>query len=185
MSVCTLNNLMCLSYISTIMAKLIFITISYSFFLRAWTIFTVQLMGAEPPILRAQQPREHTILGEPDKNPPSGVWFSATLYNGNIPTQTPYPTGEEHKVGENVGECLSKPIISMTKLFYIWQKLWLWWVRNQRKILWSSSEKKFLLLETTVSSLINDISGLMKLLNAGYVPSIRFGPRYAWYGILI
>ncbi|MCG8624113.1 MAG: hypothetical protein MJE68_19235 [Proteobacteria bacterium] len=68
-------------------------------------------MGAEPPILRAQQPREHTeglyfnikydgVLGEPDANPPSGVWFSATLYKGNIPTQTPYPTGEEHKVRE-------------------------------------------------------------------------------------
>ena len=37
------------------------------------------------------------VLGEPDKNPPKGVWFSATLYNGNIPTQTPYPTGEENK----------------------------------------------------------------------------------------
>ena len=63
-------------------------------------------MGVEPPILRAQQPRQHTdgqgfnirydgVLGEPDKNPPSGVWFSATLYKGNIPTQTPYPTGNE------------------------------------------------------------------------------------------
>jgi hypothetical protein len=66
----------------------------------------VQLIEAEPPILRAQEPRKHPsgwelnkkydgVLGEPDKSPPNGVWFCATLYDGNIPTQTPYPTGGE------------------------------------------------------------------------------------------
>jgi hypothetical protein len=71
----------------------------------------VQLIEAEPPILKAQEPRKHPlgwefnkrydgVLGEPDKNPPNGVWFSATLYEGNIPTQTPYPTGGEFQKGK-------------------------------------------------------------------------------------
>ena len=66
----------------------------------------MQLTEVDNPILKAQGPKKHPsgwdynkkydgVLGEPDKNPPNGVWFSATLYEGNIPTQTPYPTGEE------------------------------------------------------------------------------------------
>ena len=70
--------------------------------------FTVQLMEVDLPTLIAKPPREHPsgwefnekydgILGQPDENPPNGVWFSATLYTGQIPTQTPYPTGDEEK----------------------------------------------------------------------------------------
>ena len=63
-------------------------------------------METDNPSLQAQAPREHPsgwefnekydgVLGKPGKNPPNGIWFSATLYEGQIPTQTPYPTGED------------------------------------------------------------------------------------------
>ena len=66
----------------------------------------MQLLEVDNPVLTAQEPRKHPlgwdynkrydgVLGEPDKNPPKGVWFSATLYEGNIPIQTPYPTGKD------------------------------------------------------------------------------------------
>ena len=66
-------------------------------------------MQTDNPNLQAQAPRQHPlgwdlnekydgVLGQPGKNPPNGVWFSATLYKGQIPTLTPYPTGEE--IGE-------------------------------------------------------------------------------------
>ena len=56
------------------------------------------------PALHAQVARKHPrgsefnikydgFLGDMTKNPPGGVWFSATLYQGKIPTITPYPTG--------------------------------------------------------------------------------------------
>ena len=65
-------------------------------------------MEVDNPILEAREGTEHPsgrefnikydgVLGDPSKDPPKGVWFSATLYKDQLPTTTPYPTGGDKK----------------------------------------------------------------------------------------